>query len=203
MNLTEKLKEIKEKYKKILNDLKEDTSGRHKVYREYEFEADLEDHGLGDKDVYRLHFVGYYYSKLTDGYHVHDYPLSTFKLPEGMTREEGFKILSYLTDFIEKREDVEEASEKSVITLDKILDLERFGFKKVKEKDESKIADLFTVAGRILRFKKSKYYDKYYNWYTENVRRSEIEKIYANHNMEFQDIVWLNNPTQRTLKPLN
>ena len=157
MNLTEKLKEIKEKYKKILNDLKEDTSGRHKVYREYEFEADLEDHDLEDKDVYRLHFVGYYYSKLNDGYHVHDYPLSTFKLPEGMTREEGFKILSYLTDFIEKREDVEKASEKSVITLDKILDLERFGFKKVKEKDESKIADLFTVAGRIHRFKKSKY----------------------------------------------
>lgn len=203
MSLSNKLKEIKEKYKKILNDLKEDTSERHKVYREYEFKADLEDHDLGDKDVYRLHFVGYYYSKLTDGYHVHDYPLSTFKLPEEMTREEGFKILSYLTDFIEKREDVEEASAASVITLDKILDLERFGFKKVKEKDESKIADLFTVQGRILRFKKSRYYSKYYNWYTEHITRNEIEKIYEAHNMKFQDIVWQDNPKQRNLKPLN
>ena len=51
MSLSNKLKEIKEKYKKILNDLKEDTSERHKVYREYEFKADLEDHDLGDKDV--------------------------------------------------------------------------------------------------------------------------------------------------------
>lgn len=80
-----------------------------------------------------------------------------------MTREEGFKILSYLTDFIERREDTNPASIKSVRTLDEILDLERFGFKKVEEKDESKIADLFTVDEKILLFKKSKYFDKYYN----------------------------------------
>lgn len=207
MNLSEKLKEIKEKYKKILNDIKESRVTKP-FSRDYEFDADLEDHDLGDKDIYRLYFIGYYrsqenYNPREDNLHVINWPLSTFKLPEGMTREEGFKILSYLTDFIERREDTDPASIKSVRTLDGVLDLERFGFKKVEEKDESKIADLFTVGGRILLFKKSKYYNKYYNWYTENVPRSEIEKIYAEHNMEFQDIVWLDNPTQRTLKPLN
>lgn len=51
-------------------------------------------------------------------------------LPEDMTREEGFKILSCLTDFIERREDTDIGSLKSVRTLGGVLDLDRFGFRK-------------------------------------------------------------------------
>lgn len=49
-------------------------------------------------------------------------------LPKVMTREEAFKLLLYLTDFIEKRDDTEPCSLKSVRTLDSVLDLERLGF---------------------------------------------------------------------------
>lgn len=49
-----------------------------------------------------------------------------------MSREEGFKVLSYLTDYIEKRDDTESCSLKSVRTLDSVLDLERFRFKQRK-----------------------------------------------------------------------
>lgn len=55
-----------------------------------------------------------------------------------MTREEGFKILSYLTDFIERREDTNPASIKSVRTLDEILDLERFVLRELKKKTNQK-----------------------------------------------------------------
>lgn len=128
-----------------------------------------------------------------------------FMLPKGMTREEGFKVLSYLTDFIEKREDTESCSLKSVTTLDGVLDLERFGFTRVCEDDENKILNLFTVSGRILLFKRSKLYEKYFEWYVENVTLEEVTNIYAKYNMEFKDIVWLDNQNDkaysRVLKP--
>lgn len=118
-------------------------------------------------------------------------------LPKGMTREEGFKVLSYLTDFIEKREDTEPCSYKSVSTLDGVLNLERFGFTRVEEKDESKILNLFTVAGRLLLFKRSNLYPKYFEWYTENITKEEVESIYAKYNMEFRDIIWLDNQNNK------
>lgn len=59
-------------------------------------------------------------------------------LPNDMTREEGFKVLSYLIDYIEKRDDTESCPLKSVRILDNVLDLERFGFTRVEEKMKKK-----------------------------------------------------------------
>lgn len=114
-----------------------------------------------------------------------------------MTREDGFKILSYLTNFIEKRDDTEPCSLKSVRMLDSVLDLERFGFTRVKEDNEKNILDLFTVRGRLLLFKKSELYSKYFEWYVENVTLEEVKKIYAKYNMEFRDVVWLDNQNEK------
>ena len=127
-----------------------------------------------------------------------DYPLRPFKLPEGMSREDGFKVLSYLTDDIEKQPDVEPYSLKAVRTLDKVLDLERFGFTRVEETDEDKILNLFTVTGRLLLFQKSKLYSKYFEWYTEGVSRREVQKIYANLGLEFKDVVWTDDEEAKT-----
>ena len=75
--------------------------------------------------------------------------------------------------------------------LNSVLELERFGFKKVKEEDESKILDLFTINGRVALFKQSSMYQRYFEWYSKGVSREEVEAIYAKHNMSFEDIVWL------------
>jgi len=163
--------------------------------RDFEFDAILKDHPIGDQNIYRLYFVDYHRIREYDGRQdnnvgVVDWPCKPFMLPNGMTREEGFKVLSYLTDFIEKRYDVEVCSLKSVRTLDGVLDLERFGFKRVKETDENKILNLFTVSGRLLLFKKSELYNKYFEWYVENVTLEEVISIYSKYNMEFKDIVW-------------
>lgn len=159
-----------------------------------EFEAVLEDHLVGEQNIYRLFYVNYY--RIGQGYGMDNligllkWPCQPFMLPIGMTREEGFKVLSYLTDFIEKREDVEPCSLTSVRTLDGVLDLERFGFERVLENDESKILDLFTVSGRLQLFKKSEFYSKYFEWYREGVTLEEVTDIYAKHNLIFKDIVW-------------
>lgn len=77
-----------------------------------------------------------------------------FQFPDGMDYEEGFKILSYLTDFIEKRRDVDVCSLASIKILNDVLYLDRFGFKRVKEIDEREITDLFTINGKLRTLKK-------------------------------------------------
>lgn len=182
------------------------------VSRDFEFDASLEDHPIGEQNIYRLYYVNFhrndeYYSRRDNNISIIDWPCKPFMLPKEMTREEGFKVLSYLTDFIEKRDDVEPCSLKSVMILDGVLDLERFGFTRVKENDENKILNLFTVSGRLLLFKKSELYPKYFEWYVENVTLEEVTSIYAKYNMEFRDIVWLDNQNDKghskVLKPKN
>lgn len=171
--------------------------------RDYEFETTLEDHPIGNQNIYRLYFVNFHrideYFRFPDPNNIGviNWPFKPFMLPNGMTREEGFKVLSYLTDFIEKREDIEPYSFKSVRLLDSVLNLERFGFARVAEDDESKILNLFTVSGRVLLFKKSELYSKYFEWYAENVSLEEVTDIYAKYNMPFSDIVWLDDQNDK------
>lgn len=187
LTLKEKLIALKEKLLKSM--LPEEPS-------DAEFYADLEDHRIGNQNIYRLYYVNYHRIGSTygqSGIGMIDWAFDPFKLPEGMTREEAFKVLSYLTDFIERKDGIESCSFASVKMLNNVLDLERFGFKKVKEEDESKILDLFTISGRVALFKKSSMYQRYFEWYSKGVSREEVEEIYAKHNMPFEDIVWLDN----------
>ena len=171
--------------------------------RDYEFNGVFENHPIGDQDTYRLYYVDYHRINEYNGCDKNnigmvDYQLKPFKFPEGMSREDGFKVLSYLTDDIEKQPDVGPYSLKAVRTLDKVLDLERFGFTRVEEKDEDKILNLFTVTGRLLLFQKSKLYPKYFEWYTEGVSRREVQKIYADLGLEFKDVVWTDEEEAKT-----
>ena len=152
----------------------------------------LENHELGNQKYYRLHYMNYHnINRDPERRGVIDCPYDAFCFPNEMSREDGFKVLSYLTDFIEKHPEVDEASWKSVSTLDTIIDIERFGFKRVGYKPfDEDVIDLFTVTGRLNRFKKSKYYSKYYNWYTANVTKDEVEKIYNKCGLVFSDIVF-------------
>lgn len=165
-----------------------------------DFNVELLDHELGNQKHYRLHYINYHNINREPGGMI-DSPYKPFELPNGMSREDGFKVLSYLTDFIEKRDDVDEASWKSVRTLEGVIDLERFGFKRlnfVPSKEE--VIDLFTVSGRIRRFKESEYYSMYFNWYTPNIAKEEVEKIYQKCGLVFSDIVWLDNPSKDSPK---
>ena len=201
---------LKEKLLAIRDTIKESKTVCF-VNSDNEFDVELEDHEIGSQNIYRLYYINYHrigmlgHSDNRSNIGLINWPCKPFMLPDGMSREEGFKVLSYLTDFIEKRDEIEPGSLKSVNTLDSVLNLERFGFKRVEETDEDKILNLFTIDGRALLFKRSDLYKKYFEWYTENVTREEVEEIYSKIGMEFKDIVWLDkeNNKEKVLKPNN
>ena len=183
---------IKEKLEKLK--MKISDPSLH-VNRNYEFEAELEDHQLGNQNIYRLYYIDYhrigeYYGKTDNNVGVTDWPFKPFMLPYGMSREDGFKVLSYLTDFIEKQQNLRPCSLKSVSTLNSILDLERLGFKRINaDINDSEVIDLFTVSGRLLLFKNSRHYQKYFEWYTEGITLNEIKAIYSKCGIEFYDLI--------------
>lgn len=163
--------------------------------RDYEFETEFENHPLGNQNLYRLHYVNYHrigenYEMGPNNVGVHDWPFKPFVLPKGLNREDAFKVLSYLTDYIESSFQLLPCSHISVAMLDKVIDLERFGFTKlnINISNDKDIIDLFTVTGRQLLFKQSKHYPKYFEWYTENVTVEEVKEIYAKCGIVFFDL---------------
>lgn len=184
MNLKNKLLEIRE-----------DILTKFSVNKDFEFDAVFEDHPIGNQNIYRLYYVDYHrigqgYGMKNNNIGIINWNFEPFMFPNGMTREEGFKVLSYFTDVIEKKENIDVGSFKSVKTLDENIALGRIGFTKVKENDENKILNLFTVSGRVLLFKKSDLYQKYFEWYSENVTLNEVKEIYTKYNMEFKDVLF-------------
>lgn len=170
------------------------------INRDYEFEAELEDHQPRESNIYRLCYINYHridenYGQRGNNIGVITWPFKPFMLPDGMSREDSFKVLSYLTDFIEKELNLDECSLKSVSVLDNVLNIERLGFKRLDvplDINYTDIIDLFTVTGRLQLFKKSPYYQKYFEWYTENITLNEITNIYSKCGIEFYDLENIN-----------
>lgn len=167
--------------------------------RDSEFDAELEDHPLGNQNIYRLYFINYHrigehYGMGPDNIGIIDMPFMPFMpflLPDGMKREEAFKVLSYLSDFIEKKLHLESCSYNSVAALDKVIDLKRLGFRRLKIKldhNSPEVIDLYTITGRIKLFKDSNQYKKYFEWYTEGVTFDEVRNIYSRCGIEFYDL---------------
>ena len=70
------------------------------------------------------------------------------------------------------------------------VDSEKLGFRKLKislPRDTDDVINLFTVSGRILLFKNSDKYEKYFEWYHEGVTLDEVKEIYARSNIPFYD----------------
>lgn len=170
-----------------------------KIYREDEFDADFVNHPIGNQNIYRLHYYASYNKGEKNRYGVVDMYYKPFMFPSGMSREDGFKVLSYLTNYIEDKGNLKECSLKSVQTLNEVLDLERLGFTRVEDAEDEDVIDLFTVSGRIKRFIKTKYYQKYFEWYIPGVKKEEVVDIYNKLNMEFTDLVPVNEGKKRNL----
>ncbi len=126
---------------------------------------------------------------------------SIFKLPKGMSYDSAYKVISYLSEKVEKEKNIEPASEKSVAVVSNILS--KYGFEKIEgckkghfhavseyvsqrmikaPFDECKkldgVVDLFTVGGHFNIFQNSEFYCRYFDWFSENVEKQEVEDIY-------------------------
>ena len=168
---------------------------RKKNYKEYEFDAEFEDHPIGNQKIYRLHYVQYHRAGETHFVGVINWPFEPFTFPEGMSREDGFKVLSYLTDYIEKELCLEPCSYQSVMALNDVLNLKRLGFQRIDKNqvNEEDVLSLYTVDGRQLLFKKSKHYEKYFEWYREGITFDEVKSIYEKCHIDFYDLVRIPN----------
>lgn len=162
--------------------------------KDKEFFAKLEDHPIPNGNIYRLHFVDYY--RIGEGYGMRknnigmtDWTFDNFMLPDNMNREDAFKILSYLSDYIEADLRLKPCSYASVRMLNEVLNIPRLGFKKVAKSSTEEPIDLFTIKGRLLLFKQSPYYEKYFEWYTEGITFDEIKSIYQKYGIEFYDLI--------------
>ena len=163
-----------------------------KIHRDDEFDADFVDHPIGNQNLYRLHYYESYKRGNEGNYGLVDMYYKPFMLPLEMSREDGFKVLSYLTDYIESTQNIKPCSYKSVATLNSILDLQQLGFKKLNRNvnvSEEEIIDLWTVEGRVALFKKSKYYLGYYEWYFESISLEEVQSIYKKIGKNYNDTI--------------
>lgn len=133
---------------------------------------------------------------------------SPFRLPRKMSIQDACKVVSYLSDKVERKHNLEVGSEKSVTMLINILN--KYGFEKVENKEEEfcysvsqygtkqdiitdfpvgekieGVVDLFTVNGDCNLFKKTNLYKRYFDWYCKGVTKQEVTDIYKNLGKEY------------------
>ena len=132
----------------------------------------------------------------------HTYGISSpFILPENITLEEASKVVSYITEKIEKENNMLTCSEKTVALVSG--ELEKYGFQIVDGCEKGHfhavdsfdlfrrirsalpvcqriagVVDLFTVSGDVRIFERSDLNFRYFDWYTPKVSRQEVEGIY-------------------------
>ena len=123
---------------------------------------------------------------------------SKFSIPKNTTLEDACKIISYLSETIEKKENLTAGWQESVIkTSQKLQD---FGFNKIENTkigyihavskytqhleindiipEETDTLDLFTISGNLSLFENSDISKRYFNWFTEGITTSDVTEIY-------------------------
>lgn len=136
---------------------------------------------------------------------------SPMLIPHGINIEEACKIVSYLSEKIERENDLEPACERSVALTSQIL--QEYGFLKMKgynhghyhvtgkfprrkagttllssEKIDG-VVDLITVAGSPILFKQSEIYNRYFDWFTGKVSETEIRYIYEKAGINLDEML--------------
>ncbi len=131
---------------------------------------------------------------------------SAFKLPENMTMEQACKVVSYISEKVEKENNIEPASKESVGMTS--FELENYGFIKNKKitpkyahmigtapfaknpdidlKAVDGVVDLITYGGKSGCFEKSDLYPRYFEWFTPNVTKKEVDGIYNSLNIKLK-----------------
>ena len=154
----------------------------------------------------RLYYVGFnkYNNALNQECIEKVYEITTpFVLPRDMTIDEACKVISYLTEKVEKENGLEPASKEGVAQVGKMLS--NYGFSSCESysrghfkrlalfeprtkiesgllnsdlKQKDGITELYTVGGDTKLFKKSEFYKTYFNWFVDGVTREDVKEIY-------------------------
>jgi len=163
---------VLDKYKKLKNEIIE--------YKERKVE--LENHDIPDSNVYRIHYIRFHNgSKVLSTQYI-SYP---FKMKSPMTQEEVLDIISFLYDQVYLITGTNPNSFAGARLLDlNILNYDKFNFTRVDDVDTNKVIDLYIIDRNKKTFKKSKYYDNYFDWYKPGVSYEKVEAIYKKYGIE-------------------
>ena len=155
---------------------------------------------IDSESVIRLHYVSIEkfnrYSDNATMYGKTEDLYGPVRLPNGMSKEDAYKVISYLSEKIEKENNLEPASEKSVKMVDEILG--NYGFERVDgirrsghfhsvsdhvpmECDKvDGVTDLFTVGGHLSLFHKTKTNkERYFDWFIADIKEQDVKEIYS------------------------
>lgn len=138
---------------------------------------------------------------------------SPFKIPTGMTEEEAYKVISFLSEKVERENKLEPGSQKSVAMVSYILG--NYGFerldgfpkgylhttfdystnRKIKASSAGKmckpiegVKDLFTVDGDLDLFENCDLNNNYFEWFSEGVPERVVKTIYGRIGIDFGDL---------------
>ena len=104
-----------------------------------------------------------------------DYADKKFEIPHGMSREDAFKVLSYLKDFVEVNFSLEN-NPRVTDKMTKLLD--EFHFEILPYIDEKPFTDMLVVGGDERLFKNSEFSKRNFDWYSPNTTKNDVLKIY-------------------------
>jgi len=127
-----------------------------------------------ENNIFRFHYVGIN----VEPFFVRDIAYEKFVCPNGMTKEEALKVLSFLMKVFKTNTKIKDG-DLLALTIGVNNMLRLFHFKKLDKTDCSNYTDLFVVGGVRGAFKTSRYYEFYFNWFKDDVDRAEIEQIYS------------------------
>lgn len=135
-----------------------------------------------ETSVFRLRLL--HFGTIIDGIkEIVDWPHTPFLLPEKMSVEEGFLILSYLIRKIEKDLRMPKCAPRAVTILN--ANLTKYHFRISSNYNDT--VDLITATGDMKRFKKSEYYAIYFDWFTEDVTFERAKEIFNKYGYDFEE----------------
>ena len=144
-------------------------------------EVKLISHEVVSSDTFRIS-----YAKFSEGNNKKDnirWSLNSFFYPVEISKEDSYKLLSFIIDETRRQAKEGESVVDSLIKVDKLLP--DFGFAKVPFGSFSRPNELFIVEGNKNSFTHSKDYKKYFDWYKESISSEEASDIFTK--MKFKE----------------
>ena len=132
-------------------------------------------HKVNDCGVFRISYANFMGSSSKRKNNV-KWTLNQHIYPYELTREESHKLLSFIIDESRRKAKDDESMIDTLIKVDKILP--SLGFTKVPFGSMLKPVELFIVEGEKRNFTHTKDYQKYFNWYQQDISKEEAGQIF-------------------------
>ena len=147
----------------------------------------LDDHKMEDTGLYRVHYVEF--DRKTNGSISTQYVGDTYKMSLPMSQKEILDVISFLFDHTHNVLGLDKKSYSATHIVDFIMETDdKYKFTRVKNANKEDIIDLYVVGGSNKLFKKSRYYNTYFDWHNPNITYEDVQEIYRKYGIEINPL---------------